>query len=226
MKYFLAALFISSFLPGASWARVDQIPSYGAPFRPAASAPKIEVIGQSQMQDHRGEKIQVSRLSNKSITAVFSWLQASSLPFGYLKDCCHSRAYTMGMWLEDQKVISAKIFVTGEFQIKSPAYGTVTWFFHVAPAVLNEKNEWMILDPSTEKQAVPLEAWLKTFVPPKKPYKVYVASRFVYNDNDLENPSMTRWDASLANIAQGEMMGCEASLKNHRPLGQVSGNSL
>jgi hypothetical protein len=215
MKHALLLMFI---LMSFSQARAyrDEIPDYGDLFVPSNQPLKASPIGESRVKDHLGDALKVSRMSSAGSGVLFSWLQLSNLPFLYPKDCCHSRAYLMSEWMAARRILNAKIFVLGDLNYHSAKYGPVHWQFHVAPAVLDEHGQWVILDPSTQSRPASLKQWLAKFAGARGTYKVYVASRFVYSDQTLMDPPAASWSDYYENIAQGELMGCEAA-QNRRP---------
>lgn len=87
--------------------------------------------------------------------------------FLYPDDGCFARAHVMNEHIFDSfKIKMTKIFVFGDLKVqtKNSEFGSVTWWYHVAP-VAKVGNQIYVIDPSIEaKKPMELKEWVLSMV--------------------------------------------------------------
>jgi hypothetical protein len=157
-------------------------------------------ITKSSLTDKDGKEFEVSMISYEYLEEVFKNLASQKhIPFRYPEDGCYARAHEMSSIMEQQKIISGKVFIEGSLRVEttnSPK-GYVEWWYHVAPIVKVKKGKEelvYVLDPSLFDKPVPVEEWYKIQTkhqnPPKEDKKYYT-TRFHYQPNDGEKTTYT-----------------------------------
>ena len=81
-------------------------------------------------------KIEVSTISYQKATELFrTFSEQKQIPFKYPIDGCYARATEMSRISEKQGVKMARVYSSGQLQVKTdlPKYPLVQWGWHVAP---------------------------------------------------------------------------------------------
>lgn len=79
-----------------------------------------------------------------------------------------------------------KLFVFGSLKFKTPnaKEGSVTWWYHVVPAVKNEAGEVLVLDPAVfPNSPLPLKDWLEK-MGDSKTFKISICDSFTFGPFD------------------------------------------
>ena len=120
--------------------------------------------------------VEFTRLSSMATNELFDTLaKLDFIEFRFANNHCEDRAHAMSKIIADKGVKAGKvwIFVTGIFENKYPKVlkihdenkigknGLITWKYHVAPVVMNEKGDTLVLDPSLCQEPVSLENWFQ-----------------------------------------------------------------
>lgn len=119
--------------------------------------------------------------------------QNPEIPFSY-PDGCYAKAQKISMLLDEEGVVSAKLFVEGHIFHRDLKWGEQFWLFHVATAVQVDGPDgpsFYLLDPYLAPRLLSVEEWLKLLQKDRRTQlkKVYFASRFVYEPAQVEvNP--------------------------------------
>lgn len=151
------------------------------------------------------QNVTLSVLTEEKAQEVFNKLASrSDIPFNYAKDGCFARAHKMAMLMDDEKIISGKVFLQGKFYAQSKS-GPVFWTYHVTPVVLvnmNGKNEVYVMDPSIFDKPVPLAELKKGLSrsPRSLFLEEYFTNRFSYDLNDKDKELANYSDASVSSM--------------------------
>jgi len=115
-------------------------------------------------------------LSNTDATRLFDTLAALDfIEFRFANNHCEDRAHAMSKIIADEGIKAGKvwIFVTGIFKNKYPKVlkihdknkigknGLITWKYHVAPVIMTNSGDTLVLDPSLCKSPVSLNDWFQ-----------------------------------------------------------------
>ena len=102
----------------------------------------------------------------------------------YPHDGCFARAAMAGQKLDTWKVIRpAKLFIFGSLNVKTPnaVAGSVSWWYHVVPLVVDEDGEYLVLDPAINpKKPMLVKDWVLTMISDVKNVKLSVCNAFSY----------------------------------------------
>ncbi len=121
-------------------------------------------------------------------TAYFSW-QMSGQPFNrritflYPDDGCFARAEKMVEILKQKNLAPKKIFAFGSLSVRTPhsPVGQVTWWYHVAPLVASNGQNYVI-DPSIEPMhPLTMQEWLHRMTSDTSSLKIAVCSAGTYD---------------------------------------------
>ena len=108
------------------------------------------------------QSVEISVVSLEKATELFEKLSArKDIPFSYAKDGCFSRAHKMAMILDEDKIISGKVFIRGRLYAQTIS-GPAFWTYHVAPVILvriDDKIIPYVIDPSTDTKINTLKKW-------------------------------------------------------------------
>ncbi|RZA24636.1 MAG: hypothetical protein EOP10_09310 [Proteobacteria bacterium] len=77
------------------------------------------------------------------------------IPFTYIVDGCYARSLYMSMELAAKEIPSSAYYIFGYLQPTE----SVSWGYHVAPALKIKGGESWILDPAFENEPLSLAAW-------------------------------------------------------------------
>lgn len=146
------------------------------------------------------ERIQATVLSPERADELFRKIALSKeISFKVNFSFCNARAHKMAQILENEGVISAKVFISGNLRAltKYDADGFVEWGWHTATAIdvrLNNKDIVMVIDPALFSRPVTVEEWSKamTSLPGTSKDKLYFTNRFDYlpvDHNWIKDPS-------------------------------------
>lgn len=156
------------------------------PPKPAARFQKVE--------DQVGEQIDISVLTEEEALALFRLLKREQL--GLRNDAvCAQRAHLMSLVMEDQGVISGKLFAKpGWFGSIVPDIEgrNLRWKYHVAPFLFVEKDgkvEQWVFDPFLFDRPVPRTQWESKLSsnPDSSLGKVQTTRRFVYRPSHVHD---------------------------------------
>ena len=148
------------------------------------TSPRIECSD----PDNQDTLDEVSVISLKTAQKLFKKLAADpNVPFKFPEDGCYARAHYMAQQLEKSKIISAKIFLHGEYlHVDAPTSPNkeVYWGYHVAPVVkvkVGKDIVPMVFDPSIFDGPVHVKEWeaIQTR-PPGRFGSSYYTRRFQY----------------------------------------------
>jgi len=195
---------------------------------PVSSEPReLAMLRENALESH-GQKLRtyprknpmpvaVSILSNEEIGDLFSQLQPL-LPFSYVGDCCHDRAQMMALAAAKIDITLAKVFVIGDLHllrshVASHRDASIAWAFHVAPVVLNQQGQIIVLDPSMADHPLALPIWLAQFSQ-SSAREVYLTTSKTYAPQDISNPPLEFKNSDNEN-AELSLMGC-ASIQEQR----------
>jgi hypothetical protein len=174
-------------------ARPSEARSY-ASFEDIDDAYEIERIdaGKGKITGPDGKETTISVVSEAQAQSLFSQMaRQSRIPFRYPEDGCYARAHAMSALMERRGIVSGKAFIEGDLRVSTPHSpgGSVSWWYHVAPIVLVEKDgELMpyVIDPSIFNRAVPVEEWyrIQTQHRGRGIDRTYKTVRFAYAPSD------------------------------------------
>ncbi len=140
----------------------------------------LELIGQPRLEISELTPAEASRVFDAMSRLTFTDAAGAEVPvpFHYPVDGCWGRAHMMGQAMAAAGVASERIFATSTVQgspleVRSPfsadqagaAPPATRWFYHVAPLVKVRTPEgihYWVIDPSTQRTAVPVDTWLAT----------------------------------------------------------------
>lgn len=129
-----------------------------------------------------------SILSVEKAQKIFNELATRpEIPFQYPEDGCYARAHRMCQLMEEQGIISEKIFADGNLRVETDSSpdGFVEWAWHVAPVVMVAKDGKptpMVFDPSLFDHPVTINDWIEhmTGTPKTQVNTKYFTTRFTY----------------------------------------------
>jgi hypothetical protein len=120
------------------------------------------------------ENIAFTKLTEGEAQTLFDSLaNLDYIEFRYANNHCEDRAHAMSYEIARKGINAGKawIFVKGIFENKYPkvlkindankvgANGLLTWKYHVAPVIMSDKGDTLVLDPSLCETPVTLKAW-------------------------------------------------------------------
>lgn len=120
------------------------------------------------------DKVVFSKISETKAQTLFDSLaNLNYIEFRFANNHCEDRAHAMSFEIAQQGIQAGKvwIFVRGIFKNKYPKVFKVndinkigkknllTWKYHVAPVVMSEQGDTLVLDPSLCETPVTLEEW-------------------------------------------------------------------
>lgn len=115
-----------------------------------------------------------TKISESEAQTLFDTLaNLDYIEFRYANNHCEDRAHAMSYEIAQKGIKAGKvwIFVRGIFDNKYPKVlkindankvgknGLLTWKYHVAPVILSDNGDTLVLDPSLCKTPVTLRAW-------------------------------------------------------------------
>jgi hypothetical protein len=119
----------------------------------ATSSLFFGACGQNPTAENSQSKALVTRAQAQS---AFKIVQAIDyIPFTYIVDGCYARSLYMSMELAAERIPSSSYYMYGYLQPTD----TVSWSYHVAPALKVPGQEAWILDPAFEKEPLTLSQW-------------------------------------------------------------------
>jgi hypothetical protein len=166
--------------PDAMSTPVDEAKSYGQnkATLPAATAWADEKLMKTAFESFRDYRF-LERDSKPGFLRRVSWL--------YPDDGCFARASLAIVNLNQWKyAVPKKIFVFGNLEVKTvnSPWGSVSWWYHVAPLV-EVNGEKYVLDPAIEpKNPLRLEDWLARMSPTPDSLEVAVCGSGSYTPYD------------------------------------------
>jgi hypothetical protein len=120
------------------------------------------------------ENIAFTKVTESDAQTLFDTLaNLDYIEFRYANNHCEDRAHAMSYEIARKGIKAGKvwIFVRGIFDNKYPKVlkindankvgknGLLTWKYHVAPVIMSDKGDTLVLDPSLCKTPVTLEDW-------------------------------------------------------------------
>lgn len=108
----------------------------------------------------------IALLPQEQAEAIFSFFQQSPLfRWRDANNDCEDRANAICLLLDKWAVPNGKAWVfSGNFRKKDAGELTNLWNYHVAAALPvngNGQTVWLVIDPATNAQLVPVESWAK-----------------------------------------------------------------
>jgi hypothetical protein len=134
------------------------------------------------------DNVAFTTISESEAQTLFDTLaNLDYIEFRYANNHCEDRAHAMSYEIAQKGIKAGKawIFVRGIFDNKFPKVlkindankvgknGLLTWKYHVAPVIMSEKGDTLVLDPSLCKTPVTLKEWF---------YKMNVKDDVVLDD--------------------------------------------
>jgi hypothetical protein len=122
------------------------------------------------------DEIAFTKVSKTEAQSLFDSLaNLDYIEFGYANNHCEDRAHAMSYEITQQGIQCGKawIFVRGIFNNKYPKVlkihdankvgkkGLLTWKYHVAPVILSESGDTLVMDPSLCETPVTLKEWFQ-----------------------------------------------------------------
>jgi hypothetical protein len=123
---------------------------------------------------------ELETFTTAEIDEIFAWLRDDDeIPWGYVAECCESRAHRMCMRI-DEKFDKKRLIKKAWFYYKGfyrPNFKGHNWAYHVAPLLLNKDDaEEYVLDPSTAQRPMMSQEWANllsgSFTPEELPRHV------------------------------------------------------
>ncbi|MBT3235280.1 MAG: hypothetical protein HN353_04960 [Bdellovibrionales bacterium] len=168
------------------------------------------------VKDVNGKEIEITVVTLDHADQLFHQMATQKhIPFAYPEDGCYARAHEMSRLLEQQGIITGKVFIEGNLRVEtsnSPK-GYVEWWYHVAPIIKVKgdgegRDQVYVIDPSIFNRPVPVEEWydIQTLHADGARDEVYQTRRFNYspstkshemkdyNQDDVENMEKTMQD--------------------------------
>jgi hypothetical protein len=141
----------------------------------AAKESKIDVLF-NYIRDQR----ELTESTDPGFLRRVSWL--------YPIDGCWIRAAIVGHWAEREKFSTpSRLFIFGNLNVSTTnaPSGSVSWWYHVAPALRDSSGTLLVLDPAINPDK-PMEAedWIKTMVPAVSDATLSLCSRYTYEPYD------------------------------------------
>lgn len=173
------------------------------PAAPVAAPPERPT--QDLFVPQSGQHLALSVLEPEEAQAFFQALAGrGDLPHRYLADGNYARAHKMVRILEDEGVIAAKAWVTGELYLDW-AFGEAGLRYHVAPLVYVRYNQvpvLRVLDPSLFDRPVTYQDWKARLLakPKSKLEGAFFTSRFAYDPDERDAPLTAFSEESLRDM--------------------------
>jgi hypothetical protein len=176
----------------------------------AVPPPEAPVRAERPTQDlfvpQTGQHLALSVLEPDEAQELFKELAGRrDIPHRYLADGNYARAHKMVWILEDQGVVAAKVWATGEFYLDW-AFGEAGLRYHVAPLVYvrgaGRVAVLRVLDPSLFDQPVTYQVW-KAKLLAKAASKLeggFFTSRFAYDPDERNAPLTAFSEESLRDM--------------------------
>lgn len=168
------------------------------------------------------QNIELTVVTEDEAQDLFKTLaQRDDLPYDYVLDGNYSRAHKMNRILDDQAIISGKVFLTGEFYLRIRDKSVEKWLknsekpyeaagyaglsYVVAPIILVEENKTIstyVIDPSFFDKAVPYATWKQKMLSHSKSKleHEYFTTRFCYDLDDVSKNLPDYIDENLADM--------------------------
>lgn len=120
------------------------------------------------------DEVAFSTISESAAQTLFDTLaNLDYIEFRYANNHCEDRAHAMSYEIAEQGIVAGKawIFVRGIFENTYPKVlkihdankigknNLLTWKYHVAPVVMSEQGDTLVLDPSLCETPVTLKEW-------------------------------------------------------------------
>lgn len=154
------------------------------------------------------KKVSLSKIDEKSLQKVFKIIANNEdIPFAYIVDGCYARSHAIARLLDQEQIISGKIFIEGDLYFQSKKFDTeIGWSYHVANIVLLSKNGKeipMVIDPAIKSAPMTIEEWKGFFLKNKKTKikEMYFQNRFAY-DSDDKNADLVDYNAETLKNAK------------------------
>lgn len=130
-------------------------------------------------------------LSPEAAEELFRFFQQSPLfRWSDANNDCEDRANAVCLLLDDWKLPNRKAWVfSGDFRKKEPGNLTNLWNYHVAAAVpVREQNKvvYLVIDPATAPQPVPVDRWALQITESGKSYHfVKWGNRYIFPSGEV-----------------------------------------
>lgn len=176
----------------------------------------------AQIQGVNGKTFSVSVLSEVDAKKIFNKLATQKhIAYKYTQDGCNPRAHEMARIMDNEGIVSGKMFAEGRLVVPGSPSAT---YFHVAPFILvnrNGKIQQMVLDPSVFKEPVSVDKWSKSLTQAKdtKLVTVYATKRFNYVPAD-KNLDLTEYRSKDLEITKEELE-ILIKVQNHGPFKRI-----
>ena len=112
--------------------------------------------------------LELTTVSLKQANSLFQKIKSQKdIPFDIIENGCFAKANEVALYLDSQKINSAKIFATGDLQVetKKMPMGFVRWHYHVATTInvskANGSSELYVIDPAMMSGPVTMKEWLE-----------------------------------------------------------------
>lgn len=179
----------------------------------------------------------IKQHSNVDLESAFKYLiDTLKFEYRYVYGACENRAHFMSIALKNKGIESKKIWCFAPLRysfisqkqmwVKDPLQisDTVVWSYHVAPIVINENRDTLVVDPSLSNQGlIDYKLWLKALNCPEAVYNFSDRNWYLFNSfdgfkafnnfNNDQPPNLTlpKW---FPNVITGDFMEYDASTQN------------
>ncbi|MBY0413349.1 MAG: hypothetical protein K2Q18_04260 [Bdellovibrionales bacterium] len=135
--------------------------------------------------------ITLSIISSEKATSLFKTLKEDHInSFNLNEEGCFARAHRMAQMLDEEGVLSGKIFAEGSIPFKGKNIEGF-WSYHTASVILVRKKGKIIptvIDPVLFDKPVSVDEWKKKLLkhPKAKIDRTFYTKRFIFNRTQLE----------------------------------------
>lgn len=179
----------------------------------------------------------IKRYSNIELKSAFKYLvDTLKFEYRYAYGACENRAHFISLALNKKGVENKKIWCFAPIRysfisqkqlwIRDPLQinDTVIWSYHVAPIVINEKGDTLVVDPSLSKEGlIDYKTWLCALNCPEAVYNFsdwnwYLFNSFdgfkAYNNFNNDQPINLILPKWFPNVITGDFIEYDASTQN------------
>ncbi|RAJ10728.1 hypothetical protein LX64_00334 [Chitinophaga skermanii] len=179
----------------------------------------------------------IARYTTAQIDGAYRYLlDTLKFEYRYIHGACENRAHFMSTALQKKGIQTQKIWCFAparytflskkQLFVKDPLQitDTVNWTYHVAPIIISDKNDTLVIDPSLLSTGpVPYKQWLNALNCPEAMYTFidsewYLFNSFngfkVYNNVNDANPRTLDIPAWFPNVMTGDFMNYSMGTQN------------